>query len=363
MERIVHYERSHIDEPVIEDNVLITSISKKVPLVKAVRSAAEKLNPSIRIIGADASADVVARGFVDHFWHCWPAEQWDFDYIAQYCRENSINAIIPTRDAELPFFAKHLDDFAKAGMLVMVSCEDTVSLCSDKLTFYKNLSAFGINSVETSEAAEEIKGTIVVKERWGSGSQYVYVDCDLDSAKSFAAKLEAPIFQPCVKGREFSTDFYVDKEGKLKGVVSRWRTKIVAGESQVTETFHSLEIEDIVGRLADKFLFFGHCVLQGFVDSLGKIHILEVNTRFGGASPLSIAAGLDSFYWFLLEANGQPVGEYPFFRVLDELKLVRYPADVIQSSNSDINAASSKTSTSNEMALSYLEPADSPARR
>ena len=43
---------------------------------------------------------------------------------------------------------------------------------------------------------------------------------------------------------------------------------------------------------------------------------------------MSIAAGLESFYWFLLETGGADLDAYPFQR-RGEKRLVRYPADLI----------------------------------
>ena len=45
-------------------NVLITSISRKVPLIKAVKKAFAKLGNSGKVYGADASVDCVGRFFV-----------------------------------------------------------------------------------------------------------------------------------------------------------------------------------------------------------------------------------------------------------------------------------------------------------
>jgi carbamoyl-phosphate synthase large subunit len=57
------------------------------------------------------------------------------------------------------------------------------------------------------------------------------------------------------------------------------------------------------------------------------LQIIECNTRFGGASTASIAAGLDSFYWSLLESSGADVSQAPFLRIPGEVRQVRAPTD------------------------------------
>ena len=71
------------------------------------------------------------------------------------------------------------------------------------------------------------------------------------------------------------------------------------------------------------------CILQIILDSNSKIHIIECNSRFGGASTLSIEAGLDSFYWFLQEANGINIDQLPFQLKKQKITQIRFPQDMI----------------------------------
>ncbi len=82
-------------------HVLITSISKKVPLIKAVKTALNQFEKKSTFFGADLDANCIGKYFVDTFWHMPPFEQLTKNDILEYCKANQINAIIPTRDAEL----------------------------------------------------------------------------------------------------------------------------------------------------------------------------------------------------------------------------------------------------------------------
>jgi carbamoyl-phosphate synthase large subunit len=57
------------------------------------------------------------------------------------------------------------------------------------------------------------------------------------------------------------------------------------------------------------------------------LHLLECNCRFGGASTLSIAAGLDSFYWFLRECLNEDLSDLPFLNYRRGLRQIRYAED------------------------------------
>lgn len=130
-------------------------------------------------------------------------------------------------------------------------------------------------------------------------------------------------------GKEYSVDIYVAKDGQPKGAVARSRDIVAGGESQVTTIARMPKLEALSKKLAAKLKLYGHLVLQVIQDKERKFHILECNSRFGGASTLSVKDGLDSFYWFLLEAQGASLDNYPFIRTGKSLRQIRFSQDLI----------------------------------
>jgi carbamoyl-phosphate synthase large subunit len=169
----------------------------------------------------------------------------------------------------------------------------------------------------------------VVKERYGAGSQNIGLNLTKQEALHHSAKLSEPIFQPFISGKELSVDLYVSKKGKVKGVVCRSRDVVVNGESQITTTVESPKLEKLAIKVAEKLKLCGHIVLQVLIDSKNKIHIIECNSRFGGASTLSIQCGLDSFYWAMLEASGHDIDDYPFIKQRESRMQIRFPEDIV----------------------------------
>jgi carbamoyl-phosphate synthase large subunit len=141
--------------------------------------------------------------------------------------------------------------------------------------------------------------------------------------------LNSPIFQPFIDSSEVSVDLYIGKDGICKGVVARTRQLVVNGESQITRTIRNEKLEIMCVKIAEQLGIYGHAVFQVLIDDQDNYYIIECNTRFGGASSLSLAAGLDSFYWFLLESNGYTVGPELFVRSPEEKTQVRYAEDLI----------------------------------
>jgi len=332
---IIEHESQQLVEEAsqVAGNIMVTSASKKIPLLLRVKQAAEKLRPDIRVLAADASSSALAQHFSDGFWIMPYLSDLDAPHLMAACRERGVTQIIPTRDGELAFFAAHRGTLEKAGISVMVSAPETVEICLDKLRF----ASFGLEAgLPVIPAHKTLPanagGPWVVKERYGAGSLSMGVNFTAAEALSHSAKLTDPIFQPFMGGmQEFSADIYVDRRGCMKGCVVRTRDVVVNGESQVTTTTANPALVDVCQKLVAALPFYGHIIVQAFVDALGGVHLIEVNPRFGGASCLAIEAGLDSFYWFLLESQGADLRDTPFLHdPARRLRLMRYPSDLIE---------------------------------
>jgi len=69
-------------------------------------------------------------------------------------------------------------------------------------------------------------------------------------------------------------------------------------------------------------------VLQGIISDDQQLHLLECNSRFGGASTLGIRAGVDSLYWSLAESLGMDLGAIPFLPLSEPVTQIRYAGDL-----------------------------------
>lgn len=312
-------------------NVLVTSISRKIPLLSAVRNALNRINSSAILYGGDTDKNVVGSYFVDQFWQMPTLDKLDIEEFISFCKEKKICSVIPTRDGELEYFSYYKNRLSEFEINAMISPYQSVQYCFDKLVFFQKLHENNFPVIQTTNSIEELtkENTFVVKEQFGAGGKSVGLNLPYSYAIMHAKTLEFPIFQPFIEGKEFSVDLFLDKRGKIKGAVSRTRDLVVNGESQITRTVNLPELEDLCSRMAKSLNLKGHVLFQVIIDKEQKFHVIECNCRFGGASTLSIAAGLDSFYWFLLESIGESLEHYPFIRTKKELTLIRHPQDYI----------------------------------
>lgn len=310
-------------------NVLVTSASRKTPLIQALQRAAAKLQAGIRVVAGDADPEALARYVADDFWVMPRTVPAQLQALISGCRERDIRVVIPTRDGELAFWAGNREEFARHGIAVAVSPLESVETCLDKLTFSRFGRDRGLPFIPSAETPDEVgPGPYVVKERFGAGSREIGLDLDRAAALAHAARLSAPIFQPMIQGREISIDAWLDRSHRVKDLVLRRRDKVVNGESQVTTTFRNPEIEQTAARVLEALKLNGPVVLQAIIDGDGRVHVIECNSRFDGASTAGIAAGLDVFYWTLLEAGGADLDAHPFRRSEREIRQIRLPSDI-----------------------------------
>ena len=304
--------------------LLLTSLSAKKSLFDYVLKDAKRFHPEARLIGADSNPACPGAQYAREFISMALLSELDPIGFCEFCLKNSISHIIPTRDGELVFFAETAKILSEENIDVFVAPPKALSKCLDKLIFSERLAAIGMPVIPTSSKIAELPDNyLVVKERHGSGSEKIGIDLSREAAEIHAKKLESPIFQPHVRGREFSAEVWLDKTSRAQGVVLRWRKLVVRGESYHTVTFRNDEWEDLVVACVEALGLTGHALAQVIVDENDSPHIVEINPRLGGASPLSLACGLHSIEWFLRESAGEVMSLGSTFKTSSGKSLTR----------------------------------------
>ena len=330
---IISHEKSKKNYEDTFPNILIMSISKKIPMINAVRKSMSKISQEIKIFGADTNSDCLGKDFVDFFWNVKPIAEIEAKDIVQFCKKNNIGLIIPSRDGELSFFSKIKSELQKHKINVMISNSNSITNCIDKLKFSSLDNTGDIKIIPSFLNIEQCKANnFVVKEQFGAGAKSIKINIPKLDAISHSKSLVKPIFQPFIEGYEISIDSYVDKNGQVKGLITRKRDYVVNGESQITSTIYKESINEKLEAFISSLDLYGHIVLQAIVDKEENIHVIECNARFGGASTLGLKAGLDSFYWTYLESQGDNLKNYPFHNLSkkNSIKQIRFPMDVFK---------------------------------
>lgn len=308
-----------------EVGVLVTSVSRKVPLLLAFREAFLATGIEGSLWGADADPGAPGAHEADRFWFMPPLDELTDESFLDFCRRQRIRLVVPTRDGELHRLAALREWFEQEGIRVAVSPPEAVESCIDKLSYAEAcLGAACVPVPTVLDAADLDVDSLVVKPRRGAGSHLISIGVTRPDANRHADRLDEAVFQPFTTGVEHSVDVFVARDGTRAAGIPRRRDLIVAGESQVSTVVQADDLVEECLRIANGLGLRGHAVFQAIATPQGWQH-LECNPRVGGASSLAFAAGLHTPEYLLLETIGE---ELPYPRgARVGLRMVRRPTD------------------------------------
>jgi carbamoyl-phosphate synthase large subunit len=309
-------------------NVLITSASRKVGLVRAFQAALRAVGGG-RVLAADVSPLVPALYEADGGRLVPRSDDPRFiDAILELCVRDEIRLIIPTRDEELPTFAAARESFVAAGVLVLVSDPDAVETCQDKARFAIACAAAGLATprvVETPTAADLPLFVRPLRGKGGHGARAVRTDMELAAALEELGR--SALVQELVSAPEFTVDLFLDLAGSPISCVPRQRLLVLAGESYVGRTVRDESLIHETIRLVTSIGLVGHVTVQAFRRE-DEVLFIEINPRYGGGATLGFAAGAQTPEWAVRLALGERITSH-MDEYVPDLLMLRYTEDRI----------------------------------
>jgi len=236
---------------------------------------------------------LVPAGRADHF----------VDTVRQLCRDDLGAALA---SPSLQTLETCLDKLALAR-----ACERTVRVPRTEL-------------IGTPQAVSGWDFPVIVKPRRGAGSRgvrTVFTAAELDAVHAD----EDLLVQEMLPGDEFSVDVLAGLDGNVIAAVPRARLRVDSGVAVAGVTVHDDELVETASAVARAIGLTTVANVQLKRDADGRPALLEVNPRFPGAMPLTVASGVDMPSLTLDAVLGRPVPDRLDFR---EVANVRYLEDV-----------------------------------
>jgi carbamoyl-phosphate synthase large subunit len=286
-----------------EINVLITAASRRVPLIQAFNQALKRLNLRGSVVTTDISRMSPGLYFGSkHYIVPLTTDKKYIPIIKSICFRERIHLLIPTIDDELPIFGKHREDFLTRGIRVAVSSENTSLICNDKRLTSDFLMSRGIPFARTW-SPEELHSLVLdyplfLKPRSGRGSIGAFTIQNERELNFFLDYVQDPVVQEYLPGREFTVDVLADFNGKIISAVPRERLVIRSGVSDRGQTLNHPGMMKLAIRAAEALDIRGPANIQMKLQN-DSATIFEVNPRFSGGIPLTIAAGADFPAWLI----------------------------------------------------------------
>lgn len=253
------------------------------------------------------------------------------DDLLRQCWADAIDVLFSTVDVELPPLAARRTELASAGTVLAAPSAETLDTTLDKyalaLRCTPHLRVPVTALLDAAGKALPWEFPVIVKPRRGAGSRGVHLVSDRAALEALPDD-DAQIVQEHLPGQEYSVDVLADADGVVVAAVPRTRTRVDSGVSIAGRTVRDADLESTAAAVATAIGLVGVANVQLRRDTAGVPALLEVNPRFPGALPLTIAAGVDMPSLALDLALGLPIPRVVEFV---ELANVRYLEDVFLS--------------------------------
>jgi carbamoyl-phosphate synthase large subunit len=252
--------------------------------------------------------------------------------LEEIVRTHKIGLIIPLTDLDLRNLSRHREKFQALDCTVMIGSEPAVMSCRDKRRFSAVLSKAGLGSIRTLSLKKFLGDPFwpcFIKPLRGSAS---HGTARLDSRKQLDAHIhvfgEQMLVQDYVPGSEYTIDVFKTRAGEVKAIIPRQRLTVRGGEVDQGVTIHDAELIDAARTLAEQVdglwgVFCCQCRRPAGKEPM----FFELNPRFGGGAPLSIAAGANLPLYLLQDVTGQTVTA-EIGQFTPNLLMLRYPDQI-----------------------------------
>lgn len=275
-------------------NILITAASRRVPLVLAFRNALGALGIPGRVVVTDVNPLSPAVHVADKAYRVPLASDPDYlPELLKICRTEGIRLAIPTIDDELELFGASRQTFRDLGVLAACSSSETAALCNDKYATWRTLSTAGVPAARTylpGELPANPKFPLFIKPRVGRGAVGAHMIRNQRDLDFFCDYVDTPVIQEYLDSPEYTIDVLCDSRARALSIVPRERVVIRAGVIDRGRTVKSSALIELAEQVCAAISFFGPINIQCRLRD-GWPYVFEINPRFSGGIPLTIASG------------------------------------------------------------------------
>lgn len=216
--------------------------------------------------------------------------------ILRICCELDIDVLVPTVDCELLPLASAKMTFDEIGVRLLLADEKTLKVCLDKDELMRRCEVFvGVPRSEVLNSFFEPQHwsfPLFVKPRIGSGSRGIMT---IENAADLEQQAHdgSMLIQELLPGAEYSVDVLADQDGNILAVVPRERLKVDSGIAVASRTVNDAELIKQAGIVANLIGLKFTANIQFKRNANGEPCLLEVNPRFPGTMPLTVASGVN----------------------------------------------------------------------
>ncbi len=310
-------------------NVLLTSIGRRVALLRAFRREVAAFTPGGRVLATDASR--LSAGFhdADEAFLVPPCTTAEYvPTLLEIIRRERIAVLIPLIDTELEVVARHRELFLRESCQPIVSDVASVVVTRDKARTVQRFRELGFQAPRLFAPGEladpdSMPYPVFLKPVNGSSSIGAVRIGSPEELRFYLERTDRPVVQSMESGEEYTVDVFADLAGRVCCAVPRQRLETRAGEISKGRTMKDRVIMEAAAQIVEALGGCRGCVtVQCFRGADMRVVFFEANLRFGGGYPLSYAAGANFPGWILRLVAGENIPSFDEWE--DGLLMLRY---------------------------------------
>ena len=272
--------------------ILLMSTGRRVSLIQRLRKTACEMKLNLYIAGTEIYPWTPSLQFCDSYHMVAPTfSDEHLKQLEEIIKNENLNAVLPGNDYDLDFLqaVRNRPVWQSVKILDAGSNQGVFLSKSQSADFFKSVE---LKVPDIYQKPSDVNKAMILKEDRGHGSINQYIVNDSIDASRYWNRLKQPFLQEFIEGVEYTIDVFSSEDYETINVCPRIRQKVRAGVSDVGEVHLNRELIDLLLPKLPLFKLRGpwnvQCILR---DS--TFYFLEVNPRFSGGVPLSIAAGCD----------------------------------------------------------------------
>ena len=207
-------------------NILLTSIGRRVELLKAFRESMYRAQLTGKIITADLKQNAPAAFLADTAELVSRVDSPQYiDQLLDICDRHQIDLLVPLIDTELQLLSVHEQRFRDRGVTVLISSTAVTEICYGKRKTGLFFQTIGVKTPRIYKLAEiiDLDFPVIIKPNTGSASVGVHRIENRTELDFFSNYVKDPIVQEIISGEEYTIDILVDFQGKAISIVPRLR--------------------------------------------------------------------------------------------------------------------------------------------
>jgi len=283
-------------------NILVTAVGSE--LAFAVIKAIKLIKRPYRLIGCDIYPEVVGKYWCDIFYQV-PLAREEKKYIhaiKKIIKENGVNIIIPTADAEFFILSKYKECFKEElNCHILINDYREIERFNDKWQAYqwyiekklpapKTFLADDLNTLR--DDLDRVTYPLFLKPRMGGGSRYAYKINSFEGVLKYHPIVAQPIVQEYLwpDDEEYTAGTYKTLSDKVFIIIMKRTLKF--GMTNTAEVIYDPVLTEFCKKIILNTNLTGSNNIQFRVTNEGP-KILEINPRFSGTTGIRANFGFN----------------------------------------------------------------------